>query len=44
MDRKDETILALHELVRELIAQLIKVRVDAGLRIKELEEKLKDKE
>jgi hypothetical protein len=43
IDRKDETILALQELVQELMSKLINFRIESGLKIKELEQRLKDK-
>jgi hypothetical protein len=39
---KDELILALQELVQELLAKLVQLRVASGLKIKELEAKLKN--
>ena len=41
---KDELVLALQELVQELLAKLIQLRVASGLKIKELEAKLKEKD
>lgn len=35
-DHKDETILALQELVNELTTKLINLRVSAGIKIKKL--------
>jgi hypothetical protein len=43
MDNRDELILALQELVQELLAKLVQLRVSTGLKIKELEAKLKEK-
>ena len=40
---KDELVIALQELVQELLAKLIQLRVASGLKVKELEAKLKEK-
>ena len=40
---KDELVVALQELVQELLAKLIRLRVASGLKIKELEAQLKEK-
>ena len=40
---KDEVVLALQELVQELLAKLVQLRVASGLKIRELEAKLKEK-
>lgn len=40
MDRKDETILALQEMVHDLLAKLINLRVDAGIKLKEKDEQI----
>jgi hypothetical protein len=40
---KDELVVALQELVQELLAKLIQLRVTCGLKIKELEAQLKEK-
>jgi hypothetical protein len=41
---KDELILALQELSQDLLAKLINLRVASGVKIKELEAKLKEAE
>jgi hypothetical protein len=40
---KDELVIALQELVQELLAKLVQLRVASGLKIRELEAKLKEK-
>ena len=40
---KDELVAALQELVQELLAKLVQLRIASGLKIKELEAKLKEK-
>jgi len=42
-DNKDEVIQALQEMIQELMSKLINLRVATGLKIKELESQLKNK-
>lgn len=41
-ERKDEIIAALTEMVQELNAKLINLRVDAGLKLKEKDRQIED--